>query len=143
MPFRNHRDASWKRARVSESTTLLRHLCNVVDSETRARFQLASRWFRKGIDAGNRLDQFIAWWVVLEIFPGEGDHVVEKARDLIAGRYPDIPKAEVKKRLGLGEICGWRVDVLHYGEMALTPERLGDFAMRHHQLEIVVRACLR
>jgi hypothetical protein len=117
---------------------------NGLDAGSRERFQLASRWFARGVEALNQIDKLISFWTVLEIYPGEGTTDIPRATSkLLANALPGAPsRLRVKAKLGLGPIFGLRSRVVHEGK-AFVDENETDFGHRLDVLQATAATCLR
>ena len=115
-------------------------------ADQRERYRLAARWFRRGQDVRNPVDKLLYKWVVLEIYPGEGQgqKVVRKTRDLLRERlYPDLAPGTVTCKTRLGRIFGLRGDIVHKGQAFVSPDQQGEFDDHLDRLHAVAVTCLR
>ena len=119
-------------------------IVDALGDPSRQRLRLASRWYQQGLEARSRIDKFLAWWITLEVFPGEGDtDVVGKVTDLLSSILTNMGSSVIKDRTGIGRIAGLRADIVHQG-MAFVPEsREEEFDRRLKNLNAIVRTCLR
>ena len=121
----------------------LQDLANL-PNDARERFKLASRWFRRGNDAANPIDKVLFYWMVLEVYPTiKGSDVVRAVVDLLAAHvYPNEP--DLKVRLNIGPICGFRGDIVHEGKASIATQRELDVVKDHvARLQAIARTCLR
>ena len=61
-------------------------LCSIqqLNGKGRDRFQLASRWYRRGHESVNLVDRLLFWWTVLEIYPGAGKtNIVKNTKQVL------------------------------------------------------------
>ena len=116
-----------------------------LNEQPRQRFQLASRWFMRGVEAPNSVDKLLSWWTVLEIYPSEGEmDVSNSAAGLIRKQlYPKLDTSDVKAKLRLGQIEGKRGDIVHQGIAYVPEDEEKTFDEYLERLEAVVIACLR
>jgi len=117
-----------------------------LSADRRERYRLAARWFRRGQDVPNPVDKLLFWWVVLEIYPGEGqgEKVVRKTRDLLRERlYPDLTAGTVTSKTRLGRIFGLRGDIVHKGQAFVSPDQQDEFDEHLDRLHAVAVTCLR
>ena len=115
-------------------------------ADQRERYRLAARWFRRGQDVRNPIDKLLYKWVVLEIYPGEGQgkKVVRKTRDLLRERlYPDLAPGTVTSKTGLGRIFDLRGDIVHKGQAFVSPDQQDEFDDHLDRLHAVAVTCLR
>ena len=93
-----------------------------VTDEQHQRFQLASRWYRRGCESLNLVDKFLFLWTVVEMYPGRGKSNVVKnlAAFLQDSVYPGHTVEYVKDALEIGPIYGERKRIVHEGQ-ALVP----------------------
>lgn len=115
-----------------------------MDPQDRQRFRLASRWFRRGVEAPNDVDGFLYCYIALEVFPATGDvDVPARVRDFLHARlYQQHPPSTVKERLRLGQIAGLRARIVHDG-LAFIGEGDQAFIELAACLQAIVRVCLR
>ena len=75
-----------------------------LDAETQYRFQLASRWFRRGYETTNEVDKFLFWWTVLEIYPREKKTKIVSAINTVLGNHVFLHTAPhgLQKNLRIG-----------------------------------------
>jgi hypothetical protein len=116
-----------------------------LSTESRERFRLASRWFRRGCETINPIDRLLFWYIALEVYPAVGDTDVPRhVRNLIQSRvYVTIDPAIVKDRIGIGRIASLRARVVHEGLSSIPSTESEAFDQRLQQLEALVRTCLR
>ena len=111
---------------------------------SRSRFQLASRWYRRGLDTLNLIDRFLSFWTALEVYPAEGAlNVAAKTRDLLHSKvYPDLPPGVVKERTRIGRIEGLRGKIVHQGKAFVPQIEEEVFSDLLDRLGLIVRTCL-
>jgi hypothetical protein len=111
----------------------------------RDRFQLASRWYRRGTEATNPIDKILYHYIALEVFPACGEADIPRAvRNLLHDRiYRDLDPAVVKERCGIGPIAGLRAEIVHEGRIAVTGHEAKEVHTRLAQLEAIARTSLR
>jgi hypothetical protein len=111
-----------------------------------ARFTLASRWFRRANDAKNIIDRVLFYYMVLEVYPSVigPDVPGDVSRFLAKHVYPSLSASEVKARLNLGPICGFRGQIVHDGKATVGSleewQKVNDYVQR---LRATARTCLR
>lgn len=122
-----------------------RRRADALPSETQARFELASRWYMRGVDAESPVDRFLCFFIALEVFPSlKRTDVVRAVTELVQREVaPGIDYATVKERIGIGQIVGIRGDIVHLGLAVVDVTRNADFALRLQQLEAIARVCMR
>jgi hypothetical protein len=112
----------------------------------RDRFVLASRWLRRANDATNSIDRVLFYYMVLEVFPTiKGSDVPRAVATLLAERvYSGISDGDIKDRLKLGPICGFRAEIIHEGKAGVaTMEELNVVNDYVERLQAIARTCLR
>jgi hypothetical protein len=57
--------------------------------------------------------------------------------------YAGVPPAEVKARLNLGRICGFRSDIVHDGKASVAPDERATVDEHVKRLQAIARTCLR
>jgi hypothetical protein len=116
-----------------------------VDAGSRERFQLASRWFARGLETLNQIDKLIYFWTVLEIYPGEGTSDIPAATSaFLATSLPGGRSASsIKARLGLGRTAGLRSRIIHDGKAFVDENEEADFGHRLDVLQAIATTCLR
>jgi hypothetical protein len=135
------RDATAVAAMLGGKLTGLSRL----DAASRERFQLASRWFVRGLETLNQIDKLIYFWTVLEIFPGEGTTNIPKTTsELLATSLPGgHSRSGIKAKLGLGPLHGLRSEVVHQGKAFVDQTEEADFNHRLDLLQATSTTCLR
>ena len=110
--------------------------CDALHPYERARFQISSRWFQKGIHTLNEIDRFLSLFIVLEVYPAFGSTDVPGkvcewiGRDLVS----HIPKEFIKEKLFLGRITGLRADIVHNGVPVVSRSKV---SVPHDFMEII------
>ena len=112
--------------------------------EKRTRFQLASRWYRRGCEAMNLADKFLFWWTVLEIFPGQGTtNIVRSITQVLSDQVcSQLSPQEVGDKLRIGRIYGERKRIVHEGRafVAFDDQQFQELLKR---LQAIAAVCLR
>jgi len=110
----------------------------------RERFQLASRWYLRGLEAESPLDGFLLHWTVLEVFARTPRKVVgSAARRLAEALGLPFTHRDVQRGLSLGRMHGLRSSIVHGGKAFLSIEEAEAFLKVRDLLSVVARACLR
>lgn len=111
-----------------------------LDPEERARFQLAARWFLRGVQADDPLDRFLYWWTVLELYMG-GTKVITKIKKDLRFRQlcPDVKQSEFAARLG--QLDKLRNSIVHDGVAIVENEQRMDALLPRMRALAVM--CLR
>lgn len=112
--------------------------------ERRTRFQLASRWYRRGCEAMNLADKFLFWWTVLEIFPGQGNtKIVRSVKQILSDQVcSQLSPQEVEDKLRIGRIYGERKRIVHEGR-AFVDFDDQPFQELLKRLRVIASVCLR
>ena len=115
-----------------------------LEMKRRERFQLASRWFRRGHESVNLVDRFLFWWTVLEIYPGKGDtNIVRNVEQVLRDRIcSHLSPGDFRKKLGIGRIYGERSRIVHEGRAFVAFDD-SNFGERLETLGAVATICLR
>ena len=112
--------------------------------EKRMRFQLASRWYRRGCEAMNLVDKLLFWWTALEIFPGQGaTNIVRSIKQVLSDQVcSQLSPQEVEDKLRIGRIYGERKRIVHEGRafVAFDDQQFQELLMR---LQAITTVCLR
>jgi hypothetical protein len=110
-----------------------------------ARFALAARWFQRANDSTNSIDRVLFYYTVLEVFPAAGTSDVPGAvaRFLAERVYAGATPADVKARLNLGRICGFRGEIVHDGKASVAPDERATVDEHVKRLQAIARTCLR
>ena len=115
-----------------------------LNPEKRTRFQLASRWYRRGCEAMNLADKFLFWWTVLEIFPGQGTtNIVRSVKRVLSEQVcSQLSPQEVGDKLRIGRIYGERKRIVHEGRafVAFDDQQFQELLKR---LQAITAVCLR
>lgn len=116
-----------------------------LESMTRLKFQKAARWYLRALLTSDRLARLLYFWTVLEVYPAEGDQVVNSVKKFVAERVfgNRVTDSQVKESLQLGRIDGLRNDVVHKGLSTIDEElesRIDGYLKRLHATATV---CLR
>ncbi len=79
----------------------------------RHRFQLASRWYRRGHESVNLVDRYLFWWTALEIYPGAGEtNIVKNVKRVLSDQAcPQLTPRDLEDRLRIGHICQGRREI--------------------------------
>lgn len=113
-------------------------------ADDRNRFQLAARWLRRGDEANNRVDKFLFWWTVLEIFPAKGKKVANETAEFLQSQlYPSVDRQEIKTKLDLGRMSGMRDTIVHEGQAFVDESESDVFRKRLEKLSAISGTCLR
>lgn len=112
--------------------------------DRRDRFQLASRWFRRGIEARNLIDKFLHWYIALEVYPCEGKQDVPGGlRDYLKAHFfPEEDPGALSTAFNLGRIAGFRADIVHNGKANVPLNETPRISGYLRTLEVLVRASL-
>jgi len=128
---------------VGQLTSDLRSVASLT-AERRNRFRLGARWYRRGHGSVNPIDKFLSLWTALEVYPGEGDpDVVGLVVGLLSSVYPDVPREELKARIGIGRIAGLRGDIVHQGKAFVARDDEESFSDHLKRLAAIAATCLR
>ena len=115
-----------------------------LSGDERHRFQLASRWYRRGHEALNLADKYLFWWTVLEIYPGEGaTNIVRNIKRVLREQVcPQLNAQEVEDKLGIGRIYGELKRIVHEGRAFVA---LDDKHFRGclERLQAITTVCIR
>lgn len=142
-PIRLH---AGPRNTVDEISAYLRDVPNLgsLNPESRERFRLCSRWYRRGMDSLNQIDRYLSLFIALEVFPATATtDVPGSVQDFLyehLGRKYD--KRFIKETLRLGPITGLRADIVHKGKASVAREEMDEFSKKLDLLEEVTRECL-
>ena len=112
--------------------------------DKRTRFQLASRWYRRGCEAMNLADKFLFWWTVLEIFPGQGTtNIVKSIKQVLSDQAcSQLSPQEMEDKLRIGRIYGERKRIVHEGR-AFVDSDDQPFQELLKRLQAIASVCLR
>lgn len=110
----------------------------------RGRFRLASRWFFKSLQTYDLVDKFLSLYVALEVHPAANTSDVPMAlRDYLrANLFPALTASEIKVRLQLGQLAGYRAKIVHDGLVDLDDTSGKELTGHIRRAEAMVRACL-
>jgi len=116
-----------------------------LSTQDSARFTLAARWFQRATDATNSIDRILFYYTVLEIYPTLGDVDVPNivARFLSDRVLAGLSAKDVKARLNLGRICGFRAEIVHGGKASVTSDERATVSDHVERLQAIARTCLR
>lgn len=114
-----------------------------LSEDVRGRFQLAARWFLRGLFARDPFDRLIYWWTVLEVHPAQGTSNVPRETATYLSSRLSVAPDHVKSRLSLGRLHGLRSDVVHDGRAFVSSEELCTLQPHLDRLGATVRTCLR
>jgi len=117
-----------------------------LSTEDSERFQLASRWFRRGYETDNYIDNLLFWTITLEIFPCKGNmKFVNNVSSYLANVYKknEANKRMIKKKLKLKEIYKLRSKIVHAGKIYLNKEEEESISNYLEILENICVVCLR
>jgi hypothetical protein len=122
-----------------------RRATEALPPERRSRFELASRWYMRGVDADSPIDRFLFLFIALEVYPATDTTDVVRAVTELVNREvaPSLSSADVKERIGIGRIFGIRSDIVHFGLAVVDVTRSPDFDRRLQQLEAIAQVCMR
>jgi hypothetical protein len=126
---------------------IIKHIeiLKVLGQNSRERYQLAARWFRKGFETVNQIDKLISWWTVLEIYPATGSANIPKhvCNLLVNKLYKKLTPSELKIKLKLGQICGLRCKIIHDGKAFVEDKETNIFSDYLERLQAIDTVCLR
>jgi hypothetical protein len=130
---------------ISSKITGQINTLNQLNNANRERFQLASRWFRNGFETLNEIDKFIAWWTVLEIYPGiSSSNIPECVYKLLSIRlYGNMTESEIKSKLKINEIRELRGKIIHDGKSFIEDDERDEFEDYLDRLQALTTVCLR
>lgn len=89
-----------------------KHLINVDDAQ-KARIRLAARWHYKGLKEINPVDEFLCYWIAIEILAMPNTNIRPLIKKL-ATLYT-ITEDEISSRLNLGRLFDLRGKIVHGG----------------------------
>ena len=115
-----------------------------LSANERYRYQLASRWYRRGHEAVNLVDKFLFWWTVLEIYPRSGKTNIVKTikRVLKENVCPQLSEEEIEDKLRIGRIYGERKRIVHRG-IAFASVDDKQFQELLDRLRAITTTCVR
>ena len=115
-----------------------------LDTETQYRFQLASRWFRRGHEATNEVDRFLFWWTVLEVYPREkGANIIRDINTVLGNHvFPRVARHELEKNLRIGRMYSERKRIVHEGRSFVDVDD-NDFRASLERLGLIAGTLLR
>ncbi len=118
---------------------------NKLEDNARQRFRLMSRWLRRANDTLNLIDKFLFLYFAVEVYPSFGTTDVPRAiRDFLHQNfYSDITKNEIKDKLMLGKIAGFRSDIVHNGRASILESESAEFTEMLERLYAIAFACMR
>ncbi|MEW6029371.1 MAG: hypothetical protein AB1554_07790 [Chloroflexota bacterium] len=130
---------------VLENTTTILQQLNTMSAIQRSRFQLASRWFRRGSDATSEIDRLLFWYIVLEIYPAQDSQDVPNlvVKFLHQQIYPDIDIKSLKEKIGIGHLASLRAKIVHDGQLNIPPNEYSQYEGRLRQLQALARVSLK
>ena len=115
-----------------------------LNANERYRYQLASRWYRRGLEAVNLVDRFLYLWTVLEIYPGSKNTgiVNNLSRVLREKVYPQLSPQDIKDMLLIGHMYGERKRIVHEGRafVAFDDQQFQGLLSR---LQAITTTCVR
>ncbi len=108
------------------------------------RFQLASRWYRRGHESINQVDKFLFWWTVLEIYPRKkGTDVVATIKQILKDEvFPNLSMQRLGQDLQISSIYRERIQIVHKGKAFVDIEDK-NFQMCLDRLGAIATVCLR
>jgi hypothetical protein len=124
--------------------TLAKASKSLQNSGDRERLALMARWYRRGEEAANSIDQFLFYYIALETYPAAGTtDVPNTVRDfLVKWIAPTVAPGVLKARLLLGPICGLRGNIVHDGRDVVGESDRAAFDVKLECLRAVTRTCL-
>lgn len=128
-------------AKIAEHINILKQL----NQNDRERYQLASRWLRKGFETLNQIDKLIAWWTVLEIYPATGSSDIPRhvCDFLVNSLYNHLTPSELKTKLKIGRMFGLRSRIIHDGKAYVEDDERDEFSDYLERLQAIATVCLR
>lgn len=113
----------------------------------RDRFQLAARWYTRGVRALSPVDKLLNLWLSLEVHPARGGNVSRRVLEYLQAHVDAARMSSgLKERLALsGQYCieDLRNKIVHNG-LAFVPRGLENtWDERLLRLEAIVATCLR
>lgn len=115
-----------------------------LSEEERQRLRLMSRWFRRAKDTLNKIDQFLFFYFAVEVYPAFGTtKVTEAIRDFLHKNiFPDVSPAEIKRKLMLGKITGFRAKIVHDGKASISADEKVEFNEMLERLHSLAFTCM-
>jgi hypothetical protein len=119
-----------------------------LDTATRQRFQLVSRWYDRGLRAVSLVDKLLYFWVALEIHPtGDDSDVPRRVTDYLLPRVgKGLDRATFKERLrlsGANSLVDLRNRIVHQGVAHVPRDELNAWMKGLQRLEAIAATCLR
>lgn len=96
-----------------------------LDQETKVRFKLMARFFRKALLSPPCEEKLLYLWTILEIFPMKDTSNIKPIGQYLSkrlGRNAEI----VKEKLGIGKLFGIRSDLVHDGFLNIEKTEMGE-----------------
>ena len=108
------------------------------------RFQLASRWYRRGHESINQVDKFLFWWTVLEIYPRKkGTAVAATIKQTLQDEaFPNMSMQRIGQNLRISSIYRERIRIVHEGKAFVDVEDK-NFRECLDRLGAIATVCLR
>ncbi len=82
--------------------------------ESRGKLEIALRWYQKGMDTDQPVDQLLYFWVALESLTMTTTDIKEISKGL-KYIFPFTDEKLIKEKLKIGRIFGCRSDIVHNG----------------------------
>jgi hypothetical protein len=95
------------------------------DLDHEKRFVLMARFFAKSLHFDPSEEKFLLLWTILEIFPMKDTSNIKPISDYL-GAYLNKPSDDVKGRLKIGRLFGFRSDLVHDGRLDVPPEDINS-----------------
>jgi hypothetical protein len=90
------------------------------------RYSTMSHFFSKSILVPPSEEKLLYLWTMLEIYPMQNTTDIKPISDYLSHRI-GRPPAEIKEKLGIGQIFGIRSDLVHNGIFAISISEIGEF----------------
>ena len=95
------------------------------DLDHEKRFVLMARFFAKSLHFDPSEEKFLLLWTILEIFPMKDTSNIKPISDYLSA-YLGKPSDDVKDRLMIGRLFGFRSDLVHDGRLDVAPESINS-----------------
>jgi len=87
---------------------------NTLDSNKKAKICLAARWHYKGLKETHPVDEFLCYWIALEILAMPDTTNIRPIAQRLAKIY-NLTEKELRERLSLGRLFDFRSKIVHEG----------------------------
>lgn len=107
------------------------------DSDLDRRFTLMSKLFARAISMRPSEEKFLWLWTVLEVFPMRDTSNIAPISDLLS-RIISKPAVDLKAKLQIGQLFGYRSALVHDGRLPIELKDLGSVLGKLEAIGLVI-----